>query len=210
MVQGGDLGAIRLVQVEYVQDWLADNTEGAGNKQAEWRTDPARSGAAGCIGDIGTHAFNLADFVTGLDIVELCADLTAFVPGRRLDDNAQVMLRYAGGARGVLWASQVASGNENEIRLRVYGTKGGLDWCQREADQLIWSPLGGTRQIITRNGAGGRSREPSLVPCAGRPSRRLPRSLRQYLRRGGNRDPRRARRPAPFSRRSCFRPWRTA
>ena len=104
--------------------------------------------------------------MTGLDLVELCADLTTFVPGRRLDDNAQVMMRYAGGARGVLWASQVASGNENEIRLRVYGTRGGLDWSQREANQLIWSPLGGTRQIITRNGAGAdaANRRSSRVP----------------------------------------------
>ncbi len=166
MVRSGALGDVRLVQVEYAQDWLAESTEDAGNKQAEWRTDPARSGAGGCIGDIGTHAFNLADFVTGLDLVELCADLTTFVPGRRLDDNAQVMLRYAGGARGVLWASQVASGNENEIRLRVYGTRGGLEWSQREADQLIWSPLSGTRQIITRNGAGAdaANRRASRVP----------------------------------------------
>ena len=166
MVRDGALGDIRLVQVEYAQDWLAESTEEAGDKQAEWRTDPARSGAGGCIGDIGTHAFNLADFVTGLDLEELCADLTTFVPGRRLDDNAQVMLRYAGGARGVLWASQVASGNENEIRLRVYGTRGGLEWSQREADQLIWSPLGGTRQIITRNGAGAdaANRRLSRVP----------------------------------------------
>ncbi len=166
MVHDGTLGDIRLVQVEYAQDWLAESTEGAGNKQADWRTDPARSGAGGCIGDIGTHAFNLADFVTGLEVVELCADLTTFVPGRRLDDNAQVMLRYAGGARGVLWASQVASGNENEIRLRVYGNKGGLDWSQREANQLIWSPLGGTRQIITRNGAGAETenRRSSRLP----------------------------------------------
>jgi predicted dehydrogenase len=166
MVRNGALGDIRLVQVEYAQDWLAGITEEAANKQAEWRTDPARSGAGGCIGDIGTHAFNLADFVTGLDLVELCADLTTFVPGRRLDDNAQVMLRYAGGARGVLWASQVAIGNENEISLRVYGTRGGLEWCQREADQLIWSPLGDTRQIITRNGAGAdaANRRLSRVP----------------------------------------------
>ena len=166
MVRNGALGDIRLVQVEYAQDWLAESMEDAGSKQAEWRTDPARSGIGGCIGDIGTHAFNLADFVTGLDLVELCADLTTFVPGRRLDDNAQVMLRYAGGARGVLWASQVASGDENEIRLRVYGTRGGLDWSQREADQLIWSPQGGTRQIITRNGAG--------VDAANRRLSRLP------------------------------------
>ena len=166
MVRNGALGIIRLVQVEYAQDWLAESTEKSGNKQAEWRTDPARSGVGGCIGDIGTHAFNLADFVTGLDLVELFADLTTFVPGRRLDDNAQVMMRYAGGARGVLWASQVASGNENEIRLRVYGTRGGLEWSQREANQLLWSPLGGTRQLITRNGAGAdaENRRSSRVP----------------------------------------------
>ena len=166
MVRSGALGTIRLVQVEYAQDWLADSAEAAGNKQADWRTDPARSGAGGCIGDIGTHAFNLADFVTGLDLAELCADLTTFVPGRRLDDNAQVLLRYAGGARGVLWASQVASGEENEIRLRVYGTKGGLEWSQREANQLIWSPLGRARQVITRNGAGAdaANRRASRVP----------------------------------------------
>ena len=166
MVRDGALGDIRLVQVEYAQDWLAESTEEAGNKQAEWRTDPARSGAGGCISDIGSHAFNLADFVTGLDLVELCADLATFVPGRRLDDNAQVMMRYAGGARGVLWASQIASGNENEIRLRVYGTRGGLEWSQRQADQLIWSPLGGTCQIITRNGVGAdaANRRLSRVP----------------------------------------------
>ncbi len=170
MVREGALGDIRLVQVEYAQDWLAEGTEGAGNKQAEWRTDPARSGTGGCIGDIGTHAFNLAGFVTGLDPVELCADLMTFVPGRRLDDNAQVLLRYAGGARGALWASQVASGNENEVRLRVYGTRGGLEWSQCRADQLVWSPLGGTRRIVTRNGAGAdaANRGASRVP-AGHP-----------------------------------------
>ena len=166
MVRGGALGDIRLIQVEYAQDWLAERTEGSGNKQADWRTDPARSGAGGCIGDIGTHAFHLVDFVTGLDLVELCADLSTFVAGRQLDDHAQVLMRYAGGARGVLWASQIASGEENEIRLRVYGTKGGLDWSQSRADRLIWSPLGGVRQIITRNGAGAdaANRDASRLP----------------------------------------------
>ncbi len=154
MVANGDLGEIRVVQVEYAQDWLAEKIEDTGHKQAEWRSDPARSGAGGCIGDIGTHAFNLADFVTGLDVAELCAELTTFVPGRRLDDNTQVMLRYRGGARGLLWASQVATGNENEIRLRVYGTKGGIEWTQRDCNQMIWSPLGQNRQTVTRNGAG--------------------------------------------------------
>jgi len=141
MVRDGALGPIRLVQVEYAQDWLAESTEEAANKQTEWRTGPARSGAGGCIGDIGTRAFNLADFVIGLDLVELGADLATCVPGRRLDENAQVMMRYAGGACGVLRASQVASGNENQIRLRIYETRGGLDWNQRQADRLIWSQL---------------------------------------------------------------------
>ena len=118
---------------------MAEKLEEGGNKQAEWRSDPARSGAGGCIADIGTHAFNLADFVAGLELEEICAELTAFVPGRRLDDNAQIMLRYSNGARGCLWSSQVATGNENEVRLRVYGSKGGLEWTQCEANQLVWS-----------------------------------------------------------------------
>ena len=154
MVRNGDLGEVRVVQVEYAQDWLAEKAEDGGNKQAMWRSDPARSGAGGCIGDIGTHAFNLASFVTGLDVSEICAELSTFVPGRRLDDNAQILLRYETGARGMLWASQVAVGSENDVRLRVYGTRGGIEWDQRTANQMTWSPLGGNPQIVTRNGAG--------------------------------------------------------
>jgi predicted dehydrogenase len=154
MARNGDPGAIRIVQVEHVQDWLAEKIEGSGHKQAEWRADPARSGAGGCIADIGTHAFNLATFVSGLDVAELCAELSVFVPGRRLDDNAQVMLRFANGAKGSLWASQVAVGNENEIAIRVYGEKGGLEWAHRNPNALTWLPLGGNQQIITRNGSG--------------------------------------------------------
>ncbi len=120
MIAEGLLGDIRVVQVEYAQDWLATNLEDSGQKQADWRTDPERSGLGGCIGDIGTHAFNLADFVTGLELESLCADIQSFVEGRQLDDNANVMLRYKGGARGMLWASQVASGNENALRLRIW------------------------------------------------------------------------------------------
>jgi len=170
MVQGGELGEIRVVQVEYPQEWLAEAIETTGQKQAEWRTDPARAGAGGCLGDIGTHAFNLTDFVTGLDLDELCAELSTFVPGRRLDDDAQVMLRYANGARGLLWASQVAIGNENELKLRVYGTKGGIEWSQRDANQLAWTPFGGNRQIVTRGGPGANaaSRRVSRIP-AGHP-----------------------------------------
>ena len=170
MVRNGDLGEIRIVQVEYAQDWLATKLEDGGNKQAEWRSDPARSGAGGSIGDVGTHAFNLAGFVTGLEPDALCAELTTFVAGRRLDDNAQIMLRYENGARGSLWCSQVAIGNENEVSLRVYGSKGSLEWTQRDANQLVWSSRDQNRQIITRNGAGAAesNRRASRVP-AGHP-----------------------------------------
>lgn len=154
MVQAGDLGEIRVVQVEYPQDWLAEPVEATGSKQADWRTDPARSGAGGSTGDIGTHAFNLAGFVTGLELDELAADLQAFVPGRRVDDNAHVMLRYKGGARGMLWCSQVATGHENSLRLRVYGTKAGIEWAQEDPNYLWVTPLGQPKRLITRNGAG--------------------------------------------------------
>jgi predicted dehydrogenase len=152
MIRAGDLGEIRLVQVEYPQDWLTGPTETTGNKQAEWRVDPKRSGAGGALGDIGTHAYNLADYVTGLDLAELAADLTSFGAGRQLDDNVQIMLRYANGARGALWASQVAPGHENGLRLRVYGTKGGLLWVQANPNEMLWSPLGKSTRTITRGG----------------------------------------------------------
>jgi predicted dehydrogenase len=154
MIRVGDLGELRLVQVEYPQDWLSGPTETTGNKQAEWRVDPARAGGGGSLGDIGTHAFNLADYVTGLAVADLLADLNTFVPGRKLDDNAQILLRYANGARGALWASQVAPGNENGLKLRVYGTKGGLQWAQENPNELRWSPLGESTRIITRGGPG--------------------------------------------------------
>ncbi|HEY6133425.1 MAG TPA: Gfo/Idh/MocA family oxidoreductase [Rubrivivax sp.] len=170
MVQEGRLGEIRVVQVEYAQDWLTEALEQTGQKQAGWRTDPARSGAGGAIGDIGTHAHHLVAYVTGLELDELCADLSRFVKGRQLDDNAQVMLRYAGGARGLLWASQVAPGNENNLRLRVYGSQGGIDWRQEQPNQLHWSPFGQPTQTISRatgaaNAAAARvSRIPSGHP----------------------------------------------
>jgi len=157
MIRAGDLGELRLVQVEYPQDWLSGPTEASGNKQAEWRVDPARAGGGGSLGDIGTHAFNLADYVTGLDVAELLADLNTFVPGRKLDDNAQILLRYANGARGALWASQVAPGNENGLKLRVYGTKGGFHWAQENPNELRWAPLGESARIITRAGPGSGS-----------------------------------------------------
>ncbi|WP_425083692.1 Gfo/Idh/MocA family protein [Ruegeria profundi] len=151
MVANGDIGKIRVVQVEYPQDWL---TEQQNFKQAEWRTDPERSGAGGSTGDIGTHAYNLACFVTGLTAESLAADLQAFVPGRKVDDNAHVLLRFEGGARGMLWSSQVAPGNENALRLRVYGEKGGLEWAQEDPNYLWFTPYNKPKRLITRNGAG--------------------------------------------------------
>ncbi len=137
MVRSGKLGTIRKVVVEYPQGWLATRLEVDGNKQASWRTDPARSGAAGCMGDIGTHAENLAEYITGLRIAELCADLTTFVEGRPLDDDGNVLVRFAGGARGVLYASQISIGEENSLHIRVYGEKGGLEWDQMQPNSLI-------------------------------------------------------------------------
>lgn len=151
MVARGDLGEIRVVQVEYAQDWLADDVS---NKQADWRTDPARAGLGGAIGDIGTHAFHLACYVTGLKVEALMADLDAFVPGRRVDDNAHIMLRFEDKAKGMLWASQVAVGNENALRLRVYGSEGALDWSQETPNAMAFSRKGEPEQILTRAGAG--------------------------------------------------------
>jgi predicted dehydrogenase len=152
MIADGELGPIRLVHVEYAQDWLATPLEQTGQKQAAWRTDPAQSGPAGSLGDIGTHAYNLASFVTGLSCRELAAELHTFVPGRRLDDNVQIMLRFTQGARGMLWASQVATGNRNNLRLRVYGEKAGLEWRQEDPDYLWFALLGKAPISIYRGG----------------------------------------------------------
>jgi predicted dehydrogenase len=154
LVRAGELGAIRLVQVEYAQDWLAEPIELTGQKQAEWRTDPSRSGVGGATGDIGTHAYQLAEFVTGLRLESLAADVHVFVPGRKLDDNAHVLLRFEGGAKGMLWCSQVAVGQENGPKLRVYGTKGGLEWAQENPNYLEVSKLGEPRQRVSRAGPG--------------------------------------------------------
>jgi predicted dehydrogenase len=154
LVRTGKLGEIRVVHVEYAQDWLAEPLEQTGQKQAAWRTDPARSGAGGATGDIGTHAYNLAEFVTGLELEALAADVHTFVPDRKLDDNAHVLLRYKSGAKGMLWCSQVAVGQENGLKLRVYGTKGGLEWAQEDPNYLYWSNLGEPRRRLTRSGAG--------------------------------------------------------
>lgn len=132
----GELGAIRKVVVEYPQGWLADRQEDADNKQAVWRLDPARAGISSCMGDIGVHAANLAEYVSGQQIAEICSDLTAFVPGRPLDDDGAVLLRFASGAKGVLYASQVSVGEENALAIKVYGEAGGLEWRQQEPNTL--------------------------------------------------------------------------
>lgn len=169
MVREGALGQIRVVQVEYAQDWLAAPLEQSGQKQAAWRTDPAKAGG-GAIGDIGSHAWQLADTITGLRVESLAAELSSFVPGRVIDDDVQVLLRYEGGARGMLWASQVAPGCENELRIRIFGIAGGIEWAQQQPNELYWTPLGEPTRIITRgsaamNAAGARvSRIPAGHP----------------------------------------------
>ena len=142
MVREGQLGEIRKVMVEYTQDWLMEPLERRGNRQAAWRTDPARAGLSGCVADIGTHAQNLLEYVTRLRIESLCADLSAFVPGRRLDDDANILLRLRGGAKGTLVCSQIACGEENRLSIRVYGSRAALEWHQQDANVLIYKPAG--------------------------------------------------------------------
>src|SRR5215203_2543984 len=150
MVREGLLGEIRKVIVEYNQGWLASRLEETGAKQAEWRTDPARSGIAGAIGDIGSHAENLVSTITGLEVSEICADLTTFVSGRRLDDDGNLLIRYEGGAKGVMVASQVSTGEENNLRIRIYGTEGGLEWRQEEPNYLYHKPAEEPERVLKR------------------------------------------------------------
>jgi len=170
LVGEGALGEIRVVQVEYPQDWLTEPLEGTGQKQALWRTDPAQAGPGGCLGDIGTHAYQLAGFVTGMQPIALAADLASFVAGRKLDDNVHVMLRYASGARGMLWASQVAPGNENSLKLRVYGSKGGIEWQQEQPNKLRLTLFGRPSELVTRgtNAVGPAGQRVTRIP-AGHP-----------------------------------------
>ncbi|MCQ8242416.1 Gfo/Idh/MocA family protein [Rhizosaccharibacter radicis] len=153
MVQEGRLGRLRIVQIQYAQDWLSRALEKTDNRQAGWRTDPTRSGAGGCLGDIGTHGFHLAHFVTGLRAEALLADLSAFGEGRVLDDNVHMLLRYPDGVRGMLWATQVAPGKGNGVRIGVYGTEGGVEWFQEQPNQLRWTPTGEAARILERGGA---------------------------------------------------------
>ena len=148
LVRHGVLGDIRKVLVEYVQDWLMDSQEKAGNKQAAWRTDPTKSGISGCVGDIGTHAENLLEFITGLKITSLCADLTTFVEGRALEDDANMLLRLENGGKGILTCSQIAAGEENNLTLRIYGSKAGLEWHQMEPNTLLFKEQGKPQQIL--------------------------------------------------------------
>jgi predicted dehydrogenase len=150
LVAKGTIGDIRKVIVEYNQGWLATKLEDGGQKQADWRTDPARSGLAGAIGDIGSHAENLVATVTGLELEAICADLSIFVPGRRLDDDGNVLLRFTNGAKGVLIASQIEVGCENDLRLRVFGTTGTLEWHQEEPNRLLHAPIDGPLRVLTR------------------------------------------------------------
>jgi predicted dehydrogenase len=179
MVADGTLGEVRVIRASYAQDWLTTAVDAEGQKQAAWRTDPALAGAGGSIGDIGVHAFNLAAFVTGLELEAVCADLRSYVPGRQLDDNANVLLRYAGGATGTLWTSQVAPGNHNRLSIDVYGSKGGLQWVGEENDDLLWTPLGEPTRVITRGGPGARE-------VANRVTRMPPRHPEGYIEGFGN------------------------
>jgi predicted dehydrogenase len=170
MVRAGELGSIRVLQAEYAQDWLSTALERTGQKQAAWRSDPRQSGPGGSLGDIGTHAFHLAHFISGLACSEIAADVATLVPGRQLDDNVSAMLRFSNGARGMLWASQVAVGNENNLRIRVCGEKAGLDWRQEEPNTLVFTPLGKPPQLIRRGapGAGAVAAHATRIP-AGHP-----------------------------------------
>jgi predicted dehydrogenase len=170
MIAAGDLGELRTIQVEYAQGWLSTDLESTGQKQAAWRTDPARSGAGGAIGDIGTHAFNLAEFITGLRCQHVAADLSSFVPGRRVDDNAHMLLRFENGAKGMLWASQVAPGYANGLRIRIHGSRASLAWAQEAPESLVYATLDAAPARIIRGGptAGAAAAHATRIP-AGHP-----------------------------------------
>ena len=170
MIQNNDLGELRAVQIEYAQDWLATGIENTGHKQALWRTNPEKAGMGGAIGDIGTHAFHLSEFVTGLRVRTLLADLDSFVTGRKLDDNASILMEYTNGAKGMLWVSQIAAGKENGLKIRIYGSNAGLEWAQENPNFLKFSPLGESPRTLSRGGpctgslAGNATRIPSGHP----------------------------------------------
>ena len=153
MIKHGELGKIRKVVVEYPQGWLSTKLEDSDQKQASWRNDPSRSGLGGAVGDIGTHAEHLAEYITGLKINELCADVNSIVEGRLLDDDCNVLIHFDNGAKGILYASQISAGEENNLKIRVYGEIGSIEWCQMEPNSLIHRPLEGSMKVI-RTGVG--------------------------------------------------------
>ena len=170
MIQNGDLGELRVIQIEYAQGWLATDIEKTGHKQALWRTNPAKAGIGGAIGDIGTHAFHLSEFVTGLQVKDLLADLDSMVSGRELDDNANILMKYTNDVKGMLWVSQIATGKENGLSIRVFGTKAGIEWSQENPNFLKFSRLGESLRTLSRGGpsigslAGDATRIPSGHP----------------------------------------------
>ena len=170
MIQNGDLGELRVIQIEYAQGWLATDIEKTGHKQALWRTNPAKAGIGGAIGDIGTHAFHLSEFVTGLQVKDLLADLDSMVSGRELDDNANILVKYTNDVKGMLWVSQIATGKENGLSIRVFGTKAGIEWSQENPNFLKFSRLGESLRTLSRGGpsigslAGDATRIPSGHP----------------------------------------------
>ncbi len=170
IIKKGELGSIRIIKVEYIQDWLTEPIENTGQKQASWRVDPKKSGIGGSIGDIGTHAFHLAHFVTQQLPNKISADLSCFVEGRELDDNAHILMRYESGAKGMIWSSQVAPGNENNLKIQIYGEKGGLIWQQENPNELILNLLNQPSRRLTRGSSfvGDQSARLTRIP-AGHP-----------------------------------------
>ena len=170
IIKKGDLGSIRIIKVEYIQDWLTEPIENTGQKQASWRVDPKKSGIGGSIGDIGTHAFHLAHFVTQQLPNKISADLSCFVEGRESDDNAHILMRYESGAKGMIWSSQVAPGNENNLKIQIYGEKGGLIWQQENPNELILNLLNQPSRRLTRGSSfvGDQSARLTRIP-AGHP-----------------------------------------
>tara|TARA_Y100001954_G_scaffold117788_1_gene127234 strand:- start:265 stop:963 length:699 start_codon:yes stop_codon:yes gene_type:complete len=166
MIQNGDLGELRVIQIEYAQGWLATDIEKTGHKQALWRTNPAKAGIGGAIGDIGTHAFHLSEFVTGLQVKDLLADLDSMVSGRELDDNANILMKYTNDVKGMLWVSQIATGKENGLSIRVFGTKAGIEWSQENPNFLKFSRLGESLRTLSRGGPsiGSLARDATRIP----------------------------------------------
>ena len=206
MVAAGELGTLVAVHASYVQDWLTRPIDAEGQKQAEWRTDPARAGQSAVLADIGVHAFNLACFVSGLEAEAVAADLFTAVPGRRLDDNAHVLVRWTGGARGTIVASQTSPGHYNDLTVRVYGDKGGLEWAGSRPEELRFARYGEEARTLIRGGHGATGERPRGVADAGGAPGGLHRGLRQPLprrRRDHPRPPRAARRSIRRARRWC-------